>query len=117
MRRARLYRLGINAVALLTLGLMLQVSSACVADPLTVGGVTEFTQGINSHLGGLVLTPDGNFWYDAQFEDKVGFFDVTTKSATEYSVPPGTQPHNLILGPDGNLWWAGLLDNIGTFNL
>src|SRR5262245_10480010 len=106
IKRAQQYRFGMHACTLLILSLLLRVSGASMADPLTVGGVTEFTQGITVHNGGLVLTPDGNFWYDAQFEDKVGFFDMTTKSATEWSVPPGTQPHNLILGPDGNLWWA-----------
>ena len=77
---------------------------------------TEFSQGITGHPGGLVPAPDGNLWFTEQFDDKVGVFDLRTRTATEFDVPRGTLPHNAIVGPDGNLWFTGLADNIGTFD-
>lgn len=79
--------------------------------------IQEFEDGFTGHPGGLNIGSDGNLWFSEQFDDKIGVFDLATKTAHEYDVPKGTRPHNTYTGPDGNIWFTGLNDNIGVFDI
>jgi streptogramin lyase len=71
----------------------------------------------NEWTDGQTLGPDGNVWFTAFGQDKVG--KVTTAGVvTTYQLPAGTGPLGITAGPDGNVWFteygAGRIARITT---
>jgi streptogramin lyase len=56
---------------------------------------------------GIVAGPDGNLWYAAERNGKIGRMSPTTLTATEFPTgSPTSGPRGIAVGPDGNLWFA-----------
>jgi streptogramin lyase len=59
----------------------------------------------NEWTDGQALGPDGDVWFTAFGQDKVG--KVTTAGiVTTYSLRAGTGPLGITAGPDGNMWFT-----------
>jgi streptogramin lyase len=59
----------------------------------------------NEWTDGQTLGPDGNVWFTAFGQDKVGKA-MATGVVTSYSLPAGTGPLGITAGPDGNIWFT-----------
>lgn len=84
-------------------------------------GVVQF--GIptaNAAAAGIVLGPDGNFWFAEFGSSRIGRIEgvgSATNAITEFTLPAGRGPLNLTVGPDGNVWFTeNTGDRIGRIN-
>lgn len=91
-----------------------QLEARCV--PHT--GVTVFTNGITADSGpaGIILGPDGNFWFAEVRGSRIARI-TPTGVVTEFPLPAGRGPLNLAVGPDSNIWFTeNTGDRIGRIN-
>src|SRR5262245_37098589 len=84
-------------------------------------GVTQFTAGLQADAApaGIVLGPDGNFWFAEFNASRIGRVGGvgTSNAITEFTLPAGRGPLNLAIGPDGNIWFTESTgDRIGRLN-
>jgi hypothetical protein len=98
------------ALALIvTTGLML-VGGASAAEALSLGVITEFSAGLNSHSSpaDIVSGPDGNLWFTDDGSTKAIGRITPNGSITEFNagLNPGSSPEVLVSGPDGNVWFV-----------
>jgi virginiamycin B lyase len=72
--------------------------------------VTEFrVPSPDAGLAGIVLGPDGAFWFAEQYADRIGRI-TTDGQITEFPIPPccgqPVGPDQIAVGPDGALWFT-----------
>ena len=85
-------------------------------------GVMQYTVGLtpNAGVAGIVLGPDGNFWFAESNASRIGRIEGVASTAnviTEFTLPAGRGPLNLAVGPDGNIWFTeNTGDRIGRIN-
>ena len=117
--------------SLLTLAAVLLgaiLAGAAFAGSAPLGGLTEFTTGLNagSNVGGtLVSAPDGNMWFsDSGTTPAIGDVNPASGGIAEFAIsanggPAGTAPKSLAVGPDGNIWFTdqAATPGIAEFNL
>src|SRR5262245_7760780 len=85
------------------------------------GGVTQFSAGITPDAApaGIVLGPDGNFWFAEFNASRIGRIGGvgTSSTITEFTLPAGRGPLNLTIEADGNIWFTESTgDRIGRLN-
>jgi virginiamycin B lyase len=60
----------------------------------------------SAHPFGIAIGPDGNVWFVEQGVDKIGKWDLTADTITEYPIPTAASvPTDIALGPDGSLYF------------
>ena len=83
--------------------------ASCTSTPASASNafVTTTCTGITPGSQAYAITsgPDGNLWFTEYVANRIGKFDATTNTATEFG--PLTSPATSIAaGPDGNVWFA-----------
>ncbi|MEA2480424.1 MAG: virginiamycin lyase [Thermoleophilaceae bacterium] len=109
---------------LLALALVLGLAAAAAiaetpSKGLPTNCVTYYKAGVTGHPGTLFTTGDGGIWFTEVREDRIGRFDIGSKRAKEFQLPPMSGPRAIARDPkDPNqIWFAGITDRIGHFDL
>jgi len=70
------------------------------------------------HTYGLALDREGNVWFTAEVESKIGKVDSKTEKVTTYSIPtPKAYPRRIQIDSDGHIWFSEYdADKIGEFD-
>jgi virginiamycin B lyase len=98
-----------------------QTSPPAIGRIDTTGKITEFTNGLQqfSNPLGIAAGSDGNIWFTDPNEGKIGQFNISNDTITEFPVGTTTflqgTPELITAGPDGALWFTEQVSDPNAF--
>jgi virginiamycin B lyase len=89
-------------------------SGEYIARMTPAGSISQYLVGTGSsrQIYTLAVGSDGNIWFTEYTGNKIGRFNTSTSSFTEFSIPTASsRSSGIVSGPDGNVWFAEYASN------